>query len=409
MGIFLVGMRNRLSMHLNKNHPDVIIVGAGITGCATALSLAEAGAKVEVIERYHSGAMASGWTLAGVRQSGRDPAEMQLAKAAVKIWETLDSHLDTMTGYRQSGNLRLARTDNETQVIRDMVRFQALGGLPIELLDNQQARAIAPALSKEFLLASWCPTDGHADPSQSVKGFQKAAERLGVKFQSKTTVTGIGTNVANGCRQFNAIETASGPIAAGTAMLATGVQTNQLLEDLGVYIPMTTPLVSAFQTVPLTTSLGPVIGVANGDLAVRQQIDGRLRFTGGAEQLNANLDLSEEYPAVYPPATSISRVISLVSSVLPFVSQTPICRIWGGLLDLTPDALPVLDSVPSIDGLYIAAGFSGHGFGIAPAVGEAMANKILGKESIISLDAFSFGRFNHYSESSQNSTPALYG
>ena len=396
-------------MHLNKNHPDIIIVGAGITGCATALALAEAGAKVEVIERYHAGAMASGWTLAGVRQSGRDLAEIQLAKAAVKIWETLDSHLDTRTGYRQTGNLRLARTDNETEVIRRLVSSQSANGLQIELLDIQQARKIAPALNGEFLLASWCPTDGHADPYRSVEGFQKAAERVGVTFRTNTAVTGIGTDMVNGCRKFCAIKTGSDSIAAGNAMLATGVQTNLLLRDLGVYIPMTTPLVSAFQTIPVTTSLGPVIGVANGDLAVRQQIDGRFRFTGGAEQLNANLDLSGEYPAVYPPAASIARVISLVTSVLPFVSQTPICRIWGGLLDLTPDALPVLDRVPSIDGLYIAAGFSGHGFGIAPAVGEAMANKILGKESIISLDAFSFGRFNNYSESSQNSTPALYG
>ena len=396
-------------MHLNKNHPDVIIVGAGITGCATALALAESGAKVEVIERYHAGAMASGWTLAGVRQSGRDLAEIQLAKAAVKIWETLDLHLDTPTGYRQTGNLRLARTNKETEVIRNLVSSQAAKGLQIELLDIEKAREIAPALSGEFLLASWCPTDGHADPSRSVEGFKKAAERLGVKFRTNTIVTGIDTNTVNGCRRFHAIKFGSDSIAAGNAMLATGVQTNLLLAGLGVHIPMTTPLVSAFQTTPVATSLGPVIGVANGDLAVRQQIDGRLRFTGGAEQLNANLDLSGDYPAVYPPAASIARVISSVSSVLPFISHTPICRIWGGLLDLTPDALPVLDCVPSIDGLYIAAGFSGHGFGIAPAVGEAMANKILGKETIISLDDFSFERFNQNSKSLQNSTATLYG
>tara|TARA_B100000963_G_scaffold199510_1_gene173686 strand:+ start:3032 stop:4222 length:1191 start_codon:yes stop_codon:yes gene_type:complete len=396
-------------MHLNKNHPDVIIVGAGITGCATALALAESGAKVEVIERYHAGAMASGWTLAGVRQSGRDLAEIQLAKAAVKIWETLDLHLDTTTGYRQTGNLRLARTNKETEVIRNLVSSQAARGLQIELLDIQKAREIAPALSGEFLLASWCPTDGHADPSRSVEGFKKAAERVGVTFRTNTIVTGIHTNTVNGCRRFHAIKIGGESIPAGNAMLATGVQTNLLLADLGVYIPMTTPLVSAFQTTPVATSLGPVIGVANGDLAVRQQIDGRLRFTGGAEQLNANLDLSGDYPAVYPPAASIARVISSVSSVLPFISHTPICRIWGGLLDLTPDALPVLDCVPSIDGLYIAAGFSGHGFGIAPAVGEAMANKILGKETIISLDDFSFKRFNQKSRSLQNSTATLYG
>ena len=167
-------------------------------------------------------------------------------------------------------------------------------------------------------------------------------------------------------------------------MLATGVQTNLLLADLGVYIPMTTPIVSAFQTIPVTTSLGPVIGVANGDLAVRQQIDGRLRFTGGAEQLNASLDLSGEYPTVYPPAASIARAISSVCSVLPFVSHQ--FAVSGEALDLTPDALPVLDSVPSIDGLY-CRGFSGHGFVLLP-VGEVMANKILSKETIISLMLF---------------------
>ena len=396
-------------MHFKKDHPDVIIVGAGIVGCATALALAEAGAKVEVIERYHAGAMASGWTLAGVRQSGRDAAEMQLAKTAVKIWETLDLRLDAMTGYRQTGNLRLARTEIETEIIRNIVHLQAVEGLPIELLDAQQARTIAPALSEEFLLASWCPTDGHADPSQTVQGFQKAAERLGVKFRTNTIVTGIGTDFRNGCRQFNAIETASGSIVAGNAMLATGVQTNLLLRNLGVCIPMATPLVSAFQTIPVTSSLDPVIGVANGDLAVRQQIDGRIRFTGGAEQLNAELDLSGQYPVVHPPAASISRVISSVSAILPLVLQTPISRIWGGLLDLTPDALPILDQVPRIDGLYIAAGFSGHGFGIAPAVGEVMATKILGGKTNISLSSFSFDRFNKQPKSFQKSSPTLYG
>ncbi len=396
-------------MRFKNTYPDVIIVGAGITGCATALFLAEAGAKVEVIDSYHPGAMASGWTLAGVRQSGRDPAEMELAKKAVKIWETLDLHLDTMTGYRQTGNLRLARTEDETYVIRNLVNSQAAKGLPIELLDTRQAQQIAPALSDEFLLASWCPTDGHADPLRSVEGFQRAAERLGVTFKINTTVTGIETHMANGCLRFNSIETAKGSFVAGNALLAAGVQTNLLLGGLGVCIPMTTPLVSAFQTVPLTNLLGPVIGVANGDLAIRQQIDGRLRFTGGAEHINANLDLSGEYPAVHPPAASISRVISSVSSVLPFVSQTPIYRIWGGLLDLTPDALPILDGVPSVNGLYIAAGFSGHGFGIAPAVGEVMASKILGKKTSILLDAFSLERFDSQSDSYQKSTPTLHG
>jgi glycine/D-amino acid oxidase-like deaminating enzyme len=119
-----------------RSHPDVVIVGAGITGCATALALAEAGARVEVIERYGPAAMASGWTLAGVRQSGRDPAELLLARTAVDIWQTLDTRLEAPTGYRQGGNLRLARTESEAEIIRNLVTSQTAAGLPMELLDS---------------------------------------------------------------------------------------------------------------------------------------------------------------------------------------------------------------------------------------------------------------------------------
>ncbi len=391
------------------SHPDVVIVGAGITGCATALALAEAGARVEVIERYRPAAMASGWTLAGVRQSGRDAAELPLARAAVDIWQTLDVRLDAQTGYRQGGNLRLARTEDEAETIRSLVTSQMAAGLCMELLGPQQAREIVPALAEDILLASWCPSDGHADPLASVEGFRHAAERLGVQFRTGLGVTGVITTDVGVRKQFISLSTTDGPIAAGTALLAAGVQTNALLEGLGLRIPMTLPMVSVLQTVPMPASLGPVIGVANADLAVRQQIDGRLRFTGGADHAGAQLDLSGEYPAVYPPAASLARTIALVSAVLPMAAQAPISRVWGGLLDLTPDALPVLDLVPDIDGLFVAAGFSGHGFGIGPAVGQALASLMLGKEADIPLNAFAFDRFSDRRETEAAGTLMLHG
>ncbi len=374
-------------------HPDVVIVGAGITGCATALAMADAGASVEVIEGYRPAAMASGWTLAGVRQSGRDPAELALARAAVEIWQTLDARLGAPTGYRQGGNLRLARTEAEAGIIRALVTSQSKAGLAMELLDGQAARQIAPALSEGILLASWCPSDGHADPVATVEGFRRAAERSGVRFRTGLKVTAVTTVKTRAGTQFVSLATAEGPIAAGRCLLAAGVQTNALLDGLGLRIPITLPMVSVFQTVPLPMCLGPVIGVANADLAVRQQIDGRFRFTGGAEHTGAQLDLSGEEPAVHPQAASLARTVSLVSGVLPMMSQAPIARIWGGLLDLTPDALPVLDRAPGIDGLFVAAGFSGHGFGIGPAVGQAMATLVLDGVPDIPLDAFAFERF----------------
>ena len=394
---------------LGRSHPDVVIVGAGITGCATALALAEAGVKVEVIERYRPAAMASGWTLAGVRQSGRDPAELPLARKAVEIWQTLDARLDAQTGYRQSGNLRLARTESEAEVIRNLVSSQTEAGLEMEILNPVEAREIAPALAKSFLLASWCPSDGHADPVASVEGFRNAAERLGVRFRTNVSVTNVNIIETVARRQFASFMTTDGPIVAGAGLLATGIQTNALLEGLGLHIPMSIPLVSVFQTSPLPQTLGPVIGVANADLAIRQQIDGRLRFTGGAEQASAALEMSGEYPEVYPPAASLARTISLVSATLPMVAKAPIARIWGGLLDLTPDALPVLDCVSGIDGLFVAAGFSGHGFGIGPAIGPVLASQILGEKSRLSVKAFSFDRFKNQSMQKMRGSLQLHG
>ena len=394
---------------LSRSLPDVVIVGAGITGCATALALAEAGVKVEVIERYRPAAMASGWTLAGVRQSGRDPAELPLARKAVEIWQTLDARLDAQTGYRQSGNLRLARTESEAEVIRKLVSSQTEAGLEMEILKPVEVQEIAPALAKDFLLASWCPSDGHADPVASVAGFRNAAERLGVRFRTNLSVTNVKITETVARRQFASFTTSDGPIVAGAGLLATGIQTNALLEGLGLNIPMSIPLVSVFQTVPLPETLGPVIGVANADLAIRQQIDGRIRFTGGAEQTSAALDMSGEYPAVHPPAASLARTISLVSATLPMVAKAPIARIWGGLLDLTPDALPVLDCVSGIDGLFVAAGFSGHGFGIGPAIGHVLASQILGEKRGLSVKAFSFDRFKNQSVQEMKGSLQLHG
>ena len=104
------------------NSPDVVIVGAGITGCATAFELSKSGLKVQVIEKYKPGAMASGWTLAGVRQSGRHSAEIPLAKYSVEKWPKLAEILGGNTGYTQNGNLRLARTNEEEKTIKELVR-----------------------------------------------------------------------------------------------------------------------------------------------------------------------------------------------------------------------------------------------------------------------------------------------
>ena len=369
---------------------DIAIVGAGITGCSAAYRLARAGARVVVIDRYGPAAMASGWTLAGVRQSGRHPAELAIAQRAVALWSDLAAELDAPTHYRQDGNLRLARTPSEVDTIRQMVTAQRALGLDLQFLEDTGAvRAIAPSLSDRVLAASFCPTDGHADPVASVAAFVSAARRHGASFRFGESVDAIEL----GAGRVAALRTSADRIAVDRCILANGIGVNGLLEPLGLNIPLRIPMVSVIQTAPLPPLLAPVLGVANADCAARQQVDGRLRVTGGAEDWHGGIEEAEDgRPKVETTAAGIRRAIDRVGEVLPAFADARIGRIWAGLLDLTPDALPVIDRAPGIDGLIVAAGFSGHGFGIGPATGEILHDLALGEPPRLGIDAFAFER-----------------
>lgn len=371
---------------------DVTIIGAGITGCSAAYNLAAAGCSVTVIDRYGPAAMASGWTLAGVRQSGRHLAELPLALHAVVAWPNLAEVLEAPTDYRQNGNLRVARSEGEVAVIREMVAEQSRAGLDLRMIEGSEAvRDIAPALSDSLLAASFCPSDGHADPLKTVAAFQVAAERLGATFRFGERV--IGIDVVGG--RVQAVRTDRGALSCATCIAAPGIAVNEVLISVGHAIPLRTPMVAVVQTASLPPLLAPVLGAANANCAGRQQVDGCLRVTsGGNDWHGAMYGDGEGRVRVDPTAASVARTISNVGEVLPALLDAPISRVWGGLLDLTPDALPVIDHVPGCDGLIVAAGFSGHGFGIAPATGELLHDLTLGLEPRLAIDAFRFDRFS---------------
>ena len=171
---------------------EVVVIGGGISGTAAAYELARAGAKVTLLEQGSLASMASGWTLAGVRQSGRHPAELPLATAAVARWEQLGEELGADVEYRREGNLRLARSPEEVPVIQTIVAEQRDLGLDLTYLpDNAAVREIAPAIAESVLAASYCPTDGHANPIATVQAFAVAATRHGATLHTETAVTAI--------------------------------------------------------------------------------------------------------------------------------------------------------------------------------------------------------------------------
>jgi sarcosine oxidase subunit beta len=369
---------------------DVVIIGAGISGAATAYELATAGLDVVLLDRYAPAAMASGWTLAGVRQTGRDPAELPLARAAVEIWGTLAERLDAPTHYRREGNLRLALTEAEMVTLETLVRDQTEAGLPIRLLHGADAvREIAPAVAPHVLGASFCPTDGHADPKATVQAFVEAAIRAGAKTRFGERVLSID-RVG---RKVSGVTTDKEHIPAGQVVLCAGIFGNELLEPLGLRVPLDVKMVTVLRSIPMPPTLAQVIGVVDGGSAGRQEATGRFRYTSSIDDWHGLMEDGPQ-PRVRPTAGDIARTIGHFGNLIPAIHTAPVDEIWAGLIDQTPDALPVLQRMTEPDGLVVGMGFSGHGFCLGPITGRIMAALVQGQDTGLPLEPFNIERFD---------------
>lgn len=377
----------------------VVVIGGGISGVATAYELARNGVSVTVLERGELASMASGWTLAGVRQSGRHPSELPLAAAAVARWPELADELGADTEYQQKGNLRLALSESDVPVIRGVVEASAAAGIPIEYLDSvDQIRAIAPALTDRIFGASFCPTDGHANPTKTVLAFAAAATRYGAIIRTGVDVTAISTAAG----KVTGVQTSDGPISADVVIVAAGIYTPRLLGPLGMNLPLDVRHVPAVQSVPVAPLLDQVIGVASGMFAGRQQADGRFRMTLNGAAWNGGA--WHDQNSVQPTMEQVRDTIAFAVRILPAVRDIRVAQIWGGLLDLTPDALPVIERSPEVDGLIVAAGFSGHGFCLGPITGQILTDLAVFGSTELPIEPFQLARFANQAPASESLT-----
>jgi sarcosine oxidase subunit beta len=347
---------------------DVLIIGGGISGAATAWELASHGVRVTLLEAGKLAGMASGWTLAGVRQSGRHLAELPLAQAAVRRWTDLADELGADVEYRQQGNLRLALTGADVPAIRQVVEDGLAAGIKMQFLDGNDAiREIAPALATDLPAASWCPTDGHANPAKAVHAFADAARRAGAVIRQHTPVRRLLT----AGHRVTGADLGDETLEAGTVVVAAGVYTPRLLGPLGIDLPITITQVPAIQTVPMAPMLAPVLGQAGGGVALRQQVSGHVRITGVSERWDGH---DHTRDSVQPRLRQTQALAVAASRLMPGLADARLHATWGGLIDQTRDALPVIERAPEFDNLVYAAGFSGHGFCLGPVTGEILAD-----------------------------------
>ncbi|XXJ20788.1 NAD(P)/FAD-dependent oxidoreductase [Desulfovibrio caledoniensis] len=370
-----------------KTSADVIIIGGGIIGCSTAYYLAKKGKTVIVLEKGKGiGYGGSGRNGGGVRQSGRDKRELPLAMYGVRnLWPHLSEELGTDVEYYRQGNLRLGKTDEHLEILRGLTDVAESLGLDVRMVTGEEVREICPYLSDEVIGASWCPSDGHANPLLTTTAFYAKARQLGVTFLFEQSVLSIKT-VAGRARK---VVTTRRGYEADKIILAAGYESRAISNTVGVDVPMTRIALDTLVTDAQPPMFYQMLGTAMADFYGHQTTHGSFVFGGGSP-----LDADRiKGLASHPPATATAATCKGILSYIPALKHARVVRTWVGLVDVCEDKVPVLDHVEEVPGLILACGFSGHGFGIAPSVGTVLSEMACDETPSIDISELNHARF----------------
>jgi len=368
-------MRERLSV-------DVAIVGGGIAACAAAVALREAGLGVIVLEKRRCGAGASGVNFGGVRQQGRDLAELPISARARPLWDGLNAKLGEDVEFEATGHLKLARSEADMadlEAYRQKARTQ---GLDLTLLGANAARAELPWLGEAVLGASLSPTDGQANPRVVGPAFARLAARLGADIRELTPVrsamaTGAGFEIE-----------AEGLIVRARHLVnAAGAGGGLLAACFGEAVPVTPLSPNMLVTEPLPYFISRSIGVCGGDVYIRQVKRGNAIFGGGNGWHDADRGVAR--PSGDQSLGGIRRTLQLV----PGLAHAHVIRTWSGIDGQLPDHIPIVGPSGTTPNLIHAFGFSGHGFQLAPAIGLIIAELVTRGETPSPIAPFDVRRF----------------
>ena len=371
-----------------SNNAEIIIIGGGIIGCATAYYLAKNGVK-DVIVLEGSDFVGNGGSSrngGGVRQSGRDVRELPLVMYGIKnLWPHLSEELEVDCEYHQDGNLRLGKTEAHKATLTKLADNARGVGLDVRMIDGDEVRQINPYLSHEVTCASWCPTDGHANPLTTTLGFYKMARQLGVRFITGEPVVSLG--MVRG--KIRKVVTPNNTYEGEKVLVAAGLDSRPILTSVGIDIPMTNSLLEALVTEAEPHMFDQMLGTAEADFYGHQTKHGSFVFGGSSGLERYNKDNGT-------PVTNSKTAPCICRGIMkyfPDLAKAKIVRTWAGWMDASSDGVPSLGKVDEVPGLYVACAFNGHGFGIAPAAGEQLAKLMITGTTDISLDELRYDRY----------------
>jgi sarcosine oxidase subunit beta len=361
------------------------VIGAGITGLSVAFHLAERGADVVVHERTGIGAEASGVQPGGVRQQWSTRVNCLLARESIDFYRDLERRLEPRTSptLESCGYLFLAHSDERLEALAADVALQNELGVPSSIVGPDELRKLVPGMDASSVAgAAYCAEDGYFDQPQAVvEAFADAALRRGATIE-RSTVTAVTVGTSGW-----SVERAEGPPAdADVVVVATGCDAPELLAGVGVDVPIAREARYLLLSEPIGERLlEPLVVSAERRFAAKHLANGRVL----ASDLAADGDPEQNAPRWR------AHVAAASAELLPILEYVSYPILVEGFYDVTPDHQPLLGPVPGHDGLWLAAGFSGHGFMMAPAVGRMVSDELLGRGRDVALDEFALDRFEH--------------
>lgn len=369
-----------------KSSAEIVIIGAGIMGCAIAHALAERGqTDVVVIERDQIGRGATADAAGGIRQQFSTETNVRLATYSVRVWETYQERFGVDIGLRQQGYLFLLDDPAEEPVFRQNLALQQSLGVPARWVTPDEIAELNPTVVLDNVVGgTFCPEDGWCDTYGATAGFAQAARRLGVTIEEETPVTGIEVE---GDR-VRGVVTPRGTVATPLVIVCAGPHTRQVGAMAGAELPVdpyrrmsfiTEPFALAPPTLPMTIEF-------SSGLYFHPESQGFLFGMGDRTEASS-------FTKTVDDDWMLTTVEALVRRA-PVFEDANVMRGWAGFYEVTPDHNPLLGYVNGPEGLAVAAGFSGHGFMQGPAIGACLSELILdGAATTVDITPFRPSRF----------------
>ncbi|KAB7897669.1 FAD-dependent oxidoreductase [Rouxiella sp. S1S-2] len=412
---------------------EVVVIGGGIVGVATALALVKQGVSTVLLEKGTVAAEQSSRNWGWCRRTGRDIRELPLINASMRLWESMNHTTGRETGFRRQGIIYSSRSEEQRERHLRWIAEAKHYDINSQMLSRSQLADRVPGLTSDFAGALFTEADGRAEPQKATPAMAMAAMDAGLNLQQHCAVRSIERSAG----RVSQVITEHGAISCQSVVVAGGAWSRLLLQGCGVEIPQLKVLSTVLRTRPLEADISSCVSL--GSVAIRKRLDGGWTVASAAsnvvditpdslrfmrqfmpafkvERRSLQLRLGQRFieealcwkpgqadkVSIYeririldpaPDRSALGQMVVDLRKALPVFDNLQVAQSWAGLIDTLPDAIPVISGVGSVSGLFVATGFSGHGFGIAPAAGQLMADLVQGREPIVDAAPFRFSRF----------------